>query len=106
MAESGEMVTRRTFAIAGLSALSGCGGRNRATGFSGYAFIANQEGGAIAAVDLEVFAVARHIRVRSTRSAPTISLSRASCRWLPLRSKCGFLRPAMLYMSCVEDQDN
>ena len=47
MAESGEMITRRTFAMAGLGVgLSACGGHNRATGFSGYAFIANQEGGA------------------------------------------------------------
>jgi YVTN family beta-propeller protein len=77
MPESGEMVTRRTFAIAGLGAgitagfggLSSCGGHKRARGFSGYAFIANQEGGAIAAVDLEVFAVARHIRVDGSPTA-------------------------------------
>ena len=77
MAESGEMITRRTFAMAGLGAgvagglgsLGSCGGRNRARGFSGYAFIANQEGGAIAAVDLEVFVVARHIRVDGSPTA-------------------------------------
>ncbi len=71
------MVTRRTFAMAGLGAgisgalggLSSCGGHHRATGFSGYAFIANQEGGAIAVVDLEVFAVARHIRVDGSPTA-------------------------------------
>src|ERR1700729_1075411 len=65
------MVTRRTFVATGLGAaglISG-GGHNRATGFSGYAFIANQEGGAIAAVDLEVFAVARHIRVDGSPTA-------------------------------------
>jgi len=74
VAESGEMLTRRTFAIAGFGAgitggFTGCGGHNRATGFSGYAFIANQDGGAIAAVDLEVFAVARHIRVDGSPTA-------------------------------------
>ena len=77
MPESGEMVTRRTFLAGslgagitgGLGGLIGCGGHNRATGFSGYAFIANQEGGAIAAVDLEVFAVARHIRVDGSPTA-------------------------------------
>jgi YVTN family beta-propeller protein len=77
MTKSGEMLTRRTFALAGLGAgitgglggLISCGGHNRATGFSGYAFIANQEGGAIAAVDLEVFAVARHIRVDGSPTA-------------------------------------
>jgi YVTN family beta-propeller protein len=71
------MVTRRTFTIAslgagitgGVSALTSCGGHDRATGFSGYAFIANQEGGAIAAVDLGVFAVARHIRVDGSPTA-------------------------------------
>ena len=80
MAESSEMVSRRTFVTSGLGAglagglanLTGCGRHERATGFSGYAFIANQEGGAIAVVDLEVFAVARHIRVDG---APTAVLS-------------------------------
>jgi YVTN family beta-propeller protein len=63
------MVTRRTFAFAGLGALTGCRGHDKATGFSGYAFIANQEGGAIAVVDLGVFAVARHIRVDGSPTA-------------------------------------
>src|SRR5271154_6042769 len=71
------MVTRRTFVALGLGAglaggpasLASCGRHDRATGFSGYAFIANQEGGAIAAVDLEVFAVARHIRVDGAPTA-------------------------------------
>lgn len=68
-------MTRRTFALAGLGATTGLGGLTscrshpRATGFSGYAFIANQEGGAIAAVDLGVFAVARHIRVDGSPTA-------------------------------------
>jgi YVTN family beta-propeller protein len=70
------MITRRAFSMAGLSAglggfgaLAGCGPRERASGFFGYAFIANQEGGAIAAVDLGVFAVARHIRVNGAPTA-------------------------------------
>lgn len=75
--KSKEMVTRRTFVASALGAglaggianLSSCGRHDRATGFSGYAFIANQEGGAIAAVDLEVFAVARHIRVDGSPTA-------------------------------------
>src|ERR1700677_1648751 len=77
MSESGQMLTRRTFALAGLGAgitgglggLISCHGHDKATGFSGYAFIANQEGGAIAAVDLGVFAVARHIRVDGSPTA-------------------------------------
>src|SRR3984957_9453246 len=77
VAESSEMVNRRTFVASGLGAglaagvasLTNCGRHERATGFSGYAFIANQEGGAIAVVDLEVFAVARHIRVDGSPTA-------------------------------------
>jgi YVTN family beta-propeller protein len=66
------MLTRRTFALGGiaggLGALAACG-NPKARGFSGYAFVANQDGGAIAAVDLQVFAVARHIRVDGSPTA-------------------------------------
>jgi YVTN family beta-propeller protein len=66
------MLTRRTFALGGLAgglgALAACA-RPKARGFSGYAFVANQNGGAIAAVDLEVFAVARHIRIDGSPTA-------------------------------------
>ena len=68
-------MTRRTFALGGLAgglgSLAACA-HPKARGFSGYAFVANQEGGAIAAVDLQVFAVARHIRVDG---APTAVLA-------------------------------
>ncbi len=67
------MFTRRAILAGGLTALAACT-RKKARGFSGYAFIANQEGGAIAAVDLEVFAVARHIRVDG---APTAVVARS-----------------------------
>lgn len=70
------MLTRRTFVSRGLGAgiAGGLGGltscrREKATGFPGYAFVANQEGGAIAAVDLQVFAVARHIRIEGSPTA-------------------------------------
>jgi len=66
------MLTRRTFAFGGvagaLGTLAACG-NPKARGFSGYAFVANQAGGAIAAVDLEVFAVARHIRIDGSPTA-------------------------------------
>jgi YVTN family beta-propeller protein len=62
------MITRRTALFGGLGAMVSCT-RQKARGFSGYAFIANQEGGAIAAVDLEVFAVARHIRIDGAPTA-------------------------------------
>jgi YVTN family beta-propeller protein len=67
------MLTRRTFALGGLAgglgALTACGHHNKVRGFSGYAFVANQDGGAIAAVDLQVFAVARHIRIDGSPTA-------------------------------------
>ncbi len=66
------MFTRRSILLGGLAGLTACT-RPKAKGFSGYAFIANQEGGAVAAVDLEVFAVARHIHVDG---APTAVVAR------------------------------
>src|ERR1700722_17598104 len=72
MSESRCVITRRTFALGGLAgglgALAACA-RPKARGFSGYAFVANQDGGAIAAVDLQVFAVARHIRIEGSPTA-------------------------------------
>jgi YVTN family beta-propeller protein len=72
MAESRYVITRRKFALGGLAgglgALASCGSK-KASGFSGYAFVANQDGGAIAAVDLQVFAVARHIRIDGSPTA-------------------------------------
>lgn len=69
------MLTRRSIITSGIATLAGftaCS-RTKAKGFAGYAFIANQEGGAVAAVDLEVFAVAKHIRVDG---APTAVVTR------------------------------
>jgi YVTN family beta-propeller protein len=66
------VLTRRSVVFGGLGALTACT-RPKAKGFSGYAFIANSEGGAVAAVDLEVFAVARHIRIDG---APTAVVAR------------------------------
>ena len=57
-------LTRRAlFALPVVSAfvLAACGRRRKGTGYRGYAFVANQDGNSIAAVDLEVLAVARHI---------------------------------------------
>src|SRR5712691_6183210 len=68
MRESNHMLARRTLLLGPLAALAACT-RPKAKGFSGYAFIANQEGGAVAAVDLEVFAVARHIHVDGAPAA-------------------------------------
>ncbi len=54
------MLSRRTFVLAPAAVLASCA-RRKGTGFPGYAFVANQDGRAIAAVDLTAFAVARHI---------------------------------------------
>jgi DNA-binding beta-propeller fold protein YncE len=63
--------SRRTFlkvsgALGPAAVLSSCR-RHRA--FSGYAFVANQEGRAIAAVDLTLFAVTRYIRLDGAPTA-------------------------------------
>jgi len=55
---------RRTMLLGPL-ALAGCR-RRKGSGFPGYAFVANQEGQAVAAVDLTTFTLARHIRVEGT----------------------------------------
>ena len=55
------MISRRTL-LASTLAVSACR-KERAKGFEGYAFVANQEGQAIAAVDLTAFVVAKHIRI-------------------------------------------
>jgi YVTN family beta-propeller protein len=60
---------RRSFLT--VAALAACG-RRRGSGFPGYAFVANEQGHAIAVVDLTAFAVARHIRLDA---APTGILS-------------------------------
>jgi YVTN family beta-propeller protein len=54
-------VTRR--ALLALPLAAAC--TSRRTGFRGYAFIANEEGHAVAAVDLEALVVARHIPLDS-----------------------------------------
>jgi YVTN family beta-propeller protein len=56
------VTTRRSLLLAGAAALVSCKPK-RSHGYEGYAFVANQEGGAIAAVDLTAFAVVRHISV-------------------------------------------
>jgi DNA-binding beta-propeller fold protein YncE len=55
------LISRRHL-LASPLALAACK-KEKANGFDGYAFVANQEGQAIAAVDLTAFAVAKHIRI-------------------------------------------
>lgn len=56
------MISRRSLLFSSVAASAGCG-RKRGDGYAGYAFVANEEGGAVAAVDLTAFAVSRHIRL-------------------------------------------
>lgn len=56
-----KLVSRRSLLASSL-ALASCK-KEKANGFEGYAFVANQEGQAIAAVDLTAFVVAKHIRI-------------------------------------------
>jgi YVTN family beta-propeller protein len=62
------VLSRRTF-LAGAAAFTSACTRQKASGYSGFAFIANQDGEAVAALDLTVFEVARHIRVQGRPTA-------------------------------------
>ncbi len=68
------MLTRRQLlaGTASFAAFAASCRRQKASGYPGFAFIANQEGEAIAAVDLTVFAVARHIRVAGRPTAVAV----------------------------------
>jgi YVTN family beta-propeller protein len=67
------VISRRAFLTLPAIAAVGCSRSEPA--FNGYAFIANQEGGAIAAVDMGVMAVAKHIAIDG---APSQVLSAAT----------------------------
>jgi len=56
--------------------LAACGRRRRSAGFRGYAFVANEDGHAIAAVDLEALAVARHIPLNGAPTSVVSTLRR------------------------------
>ena len=69
------VISRRTCVLAGLSTLASACRKARGDGYLGYAFVANQEGHAVAAVDLTAFAVVRHIRLPG---APTAVIAHPS----------------------------
>lgn len=54
-------MNRRQFVLGGAGALSAACGKREPRGFSGYAFVANEAGKAIAVVDLAAFSVVRQI---------------------------------------------
>lgn len=68
------MISRRTLLALPLAAAC----TRPQEGFRGYAFIANQEGGAIAAVDLGALAVARHIPLEGAPTEVTAAVQRPS----------------------------
>ncbi len=68
------MISRRV--LLALPALAATACRQSGAASNGHAFIANQEGGAIAAVDLDVFAVAKHIPVDGAPSQVIAAESR------------------------------
>ena len=68
------VISRR--ALLTLPVLAGCS--RRSTAFSGYAFIANQEGQAVAAVDLGALAVAKHIPLDAAPSEVVAAATRPS----------------------------
>jgi YVTN family beta-propeller protein len=59
---------RRTLLTGGVAALVSCG-RKKGSGFPGYAFVANEEGRAIAVVDLTAFAVVRYVPIYANPTA-------------------------------------
>lgn len=69
------MFSRR--ALLALPFAAACGRRGSA-GYQGYAFVANQDGQAIAAVDLEAMAVVRHIALDAAPAQVIAATTRAS----------------------------
>lgn len=63
------MVGRRQFISAGIAPLAAACRRKRGSGFNGYAFVANEDGKAIAVVDLVAFALVRHVRLDDAPTA-------------------------------------
>lgn len=70
------MLSRRSCLL--LPALAAACGRRSVDALRGYAFIANQEGKAVAALDLEVMAVARHIPLDGAPSQMLASTKKAA----------------------------
>lgn len=62
------MIGRRWFLYTSVGFLAGCR-KKRASGYPGYVFVANYEGRAVAAVDLNLFAVIKHIAMDAAPSA-------------------------------------
>ncbi|MBM3785426.1 MAG: hypothetical protein FJW30_13750 [Acidobacteria bacterium] len=88
------MLTRRHFVTGGLVALAGCR-PERGNGFEGHAFVANEEGSAVAAVNLTAFAVTRHIRVDG-RPTRVVAHPEKNAVWAMTESHIHEIDPAKL----------
>lgn len=73
------VISRRSFLAAPVPMLMSiaCGSRST-SGYRGYAFVANEDGQAVAAVDLQVLAVARHIALDAAPSQVVAAQTRPS----------------------------
>jgi YVTN family beta-propeller protein len=71
------VISRRAVVSSSLAFLAACR-RKRGSGFPGYAFVANQEGQAIAAVDLTSFVLARYIPLPASPTAVIADAARKS----------------------------
>ena len=71
------VISRRAVVSSCLAFLPACR-RKRGSGFPGYAFVANQEGQAIAAVDLTSFILARYIPLQASPTAVIADAARKS----------------------------
>ncbi len=69
------VISRRTVLSAAVAVLSGCR-RKRSTGFPGYAFVANQDGRTVAAVDLTAFALVKHVLLEASPTALAVNPGR------------------------------
>ena len=67
--EWSHVINRREFVLGGACAAASACGKRGARGFSGYAFVANEDGKAIAVVDMAIFSVVRHIALDAEPTA-------------------------------------
>lgn len=84
------MITRRSLVAAvpaSLAGLAACASKQE-RGFRGYAFVANEEGQAVAAIDLMSLAVARHIRLDGNPTAIVAPQGRGSVYALTPSTGC------------------
>jgi YVTN family beta-propeller protein len=68
------VISRRALLSSSVALLPGC--RPKAAGFPGYAFVANEDGQGVAAVDLNAFVLARHVPLGASPTSVAASSTR------------------------------